>query len=269
MSTDHGQGLPPGARPAYGVAIGYAVLTVAALAWSLSGIEVSPERIMRGFGQAGHLLTMMFLQPDWSYVAKEDGLLEGLRQSVQIAALGTAIAAVLAIPFGVLAARNLYPLPIAPLIGKQLLNLIRTFPELLLAIAFIKGIGPGAFAGVLAIGIHSIGMMGKLYAERIETTDKGALESLRAAGASPLEVFVFGIVPEVLPDFLSFTLYRFDLNIRSATVLGIVGAGGIGEKLVFQQMSSNWHTIGVIVMGIIVTILLVDFISGKLRAKLA
>lgn len=243
----------------------YCILTLIALFWSLSGLDVTWERINRGLGQAGKILEQMFLQPDWSYSGQ---VVEGMQQSIQIAALGTFIAAVLAVPFGVLAARNLSRLGFVPMLGKQILNIIRTFPELLLAIAFIKGIGPGAFAGVLAVGIHSIGMMGKLYSERIETVDKGALESLTASGASPVEVFAFGIMPEVLPDFLSFAIYRFDLNIRAATVLGIVGAGGIGQKLVFQQMASNWHTTGVIVIGIILTILVVDFISSKLRAKL-
>jgi phosphonate transport system permease protein len=125
-------------------------------------------------------------------------VLTGLRESIQIAALGTAIAAVLALPFGALAARNLTRLPVLPYFGKVLLNVIRTFPELVLAIVFIRGVGPGAFAGVLAVGIHSIGMMGKLYAERIETVDKAALEALSASGATPLEVFRHGVLPEVL-----------------------------------------------------------------------
>jgi phosphonate transport system permease protein len=246
----------------------YVLLSLIAIWWSLSGLIVTPERLVRGFQQAGMITYQMFVQPDWSYFWKEGGVVEGMRQSIQIAALGTVIAAILAIPFGMLAANNLSRFFLMPVLGKQLLNLIRAFPELLLAIAFIKGIGPGAFAGVLAVGIHSVGMMGKLYAERIETVERGALESLTAAGASSLEVFVYGILPDVLPDFLSFTLYRFDLNIRSATILGIVGAGGIGEKLVFQQMASNWHTIGVIVMSIMVTIIIVDVISTKLRARL-
>jgi phosphonate transport system permease protein len=216
----------------------------------------------------------MFLTPRWSFltdnpVTKEAGVLTGLRESIQIAALGTAIAAVLALPFGVLAARNLARLAAVPFVGKLLLNAIRTFPEIVLAIAFIKSVGPGAFAGVLAIAIHSIGMIGKLYAERIETVDKGALEALAATGAAPLEIFTNGIVPEVLPDFLSFALYRFELNVRSASVLGLVGAGGIGSLLVFQKNANNWPEIGMIVIGIITTVLLVDFVSSKLRARLS
>jgi phosphonate transport system permease protein len=227
---------------------------------------VSAERIARGLPQVGTIVTAMFGPPDWSYA---DEVLVGLRESVQIAALGTAIAALLALPFGVLAARNLSRLPGLPLFGKLLLNLVRTFPELVLALVFIKALGPGAFAGVLAVGLHSVGMIGKLYAERIETVDRAALEALAAAGASPMEVFRYGVLPEVLPDFLSFALYRFDLNVRAATVLGLVGAGGVGTLLSLKSSAGDWPAIGTILIGIVATVGLVDAVSARLRARLA
>ena len=241
----------------------YSLLIVAAVVWSLGGITNSAPPNTK---EIGEIIRQMFFPPKFSYLPD---VLTGLRESIQIAALGTAIAAVLALPFGVLAARNLARLAALPFVGKLLLNAIRTFPEILLAIAFIKAVGPGPFAGVLAIAIHSIGMVGKLYAERIETVDKGALEALAATGASPVEIFRNGIVPEVLPDFLSFALYRFDLNVRSASVLGLVGAGGVGTLLQIQKLGGNWPEIGVIVLGIVATVLLVDFLSAKLRARLA
>jgi phosphonate transport system permease protein len=244
----------------------YLLLTFAALWWSFSGTEITLERLARGGPQLVGIFKEMFGSPDWSITPK---VITGLKESIQIAALGTALAAVLAIPFGALAARNLSRLIVLPAFGKFLLNFIRTFPELILAIAFIKALGPGPFAGVLAVGIHSIGMMGKLYAERIETVDQGAIEALTATGASPLEIFRHAIIPEVLPDFLSLTLYRFDLNVRSATILGLVGAGGIGTLLDLQRKGGNWPAIGVILIGIIITIGLIDYVSGKLRARLA
>lgn len=247
-------------------AVVYVLLSLGVLWWSFGGLEISAARIAQGLPQAGTILTQMFGPPAWSYFPK---VLTGLRESLQIAALGTAIAAVLALPFGTLAARNLSRVYALPFAGKTLLNLIRTFPELVLALVFIRALGPGAFAGVLAVGFHSVGMIGKLYAERIETVDKGVLEALGASGATPLEVFRYGILPEVLPDFLSFALYRFDLNVRAATVLGLVGAGGVGTLLQFQQLASNWPAIGTILLGIIVTVGLVDFLSAKLRARLA
>ncbi len=244
----------------------YLLLTVAALWWSFTGIEITLERLMRGVPQLFGIFGQMFGSPDWSITPK---VITGLKESIQIAALGTALAAVLAVPFGALAARNLSRLIVLPAFGKFLLNFIRAFPELILAIAFIKALGPGPFAGVLAVGIHSIGMMGKLYAERIETVDQGAIEALTATGANPMEIFRHAIIPEVLPDFLSLTLYRFDLNVRSATILGLVGAGGIGTLLDLQRKGGNWQAIGVILIGIIVTIGVIDYFSTKLRAKLA
>lgn len=244
----------------------YLILTAVAIVWSLSGMDVSWGKIAGRGPQVAVYLRQMFLETDWSYLPKA---WKGLVQSFQIAALGTALAAVLALPFGALAARNLTRTPVPPAFGKFLLNFIRAFPELILAIAFIKAVGPGPFAGVLAIGLHSVGMMGKLYAERIETVDKNAIEALSAAGASPLEIFRHAILPEVLPDFLSFALFRFDINIRAATVLGLVGAGGVGTLLQLQRLGNNWRTIGTILIGIIVTVIIVDFISARLRARLA
>jgi phosphonate ABC transporter permease subunit PhnE len=244
------------------------VLPLVVFFWSVSGIGIDPERLRSGFPNMGLLLKFMFFPPDATILPKT---LIGLRESLQIAALGTFLAAIVALPFGVLAARNLARLPALPFLGKTILNAIRTFPELILAIAFLKSVGPGPFPGVLAMGVHSIGMMGKLYAERIENVDPGAIEALQATGASQLEIFRHGIIPEVLPDFLSFALYRFDLNVRSASVLGLVGAGGIGMLLNLQRTSgaSAYPAIGTIVLCIVATVMLVDLGSAKLRAKLA
>jgi phosphonate transport system permease protein len=265
---------PPPARYAWIVPTVYAVLTVVALWWSLGALEVDWAKLSARGPQIQGLFNQMFGPPAWGQPREEMQSLLGqigtrLKESFQIAALGTALAAVLALPFGALAARNLWPVPALPAVGKVLLNVVRTFPELMLAIAFIKAVGPGPFAGLLAVGIHSIGMMGKLYAERIESVDKGAIEALTATGASPLEVFRHAIVPEVLPDFLSFVLYRFDLNIRSASVLGLVGAGGIGVLLDLRIKGGAWNSIGIILLSIILTVTLVEFVSSRLRAKLA
>ena len=241
------------------------LLTLGVLWWAMGGLEVSGERLLRGMKNAGRILGLMVSHPDFS-ILPDIG--KGLLQSLQIALLGTAIAAVLALPFGVLAARNLSRFGAVSFFGKTLLNAIRTFPELILAIAFIKALGPGPFAGVLAVGVHSVGMIGKLYAERIENVDKGSLESLIVSGASPIEVFIYGVLPDVLPDFVSFGLYRFDLNVRSASVLGLVGAGGIGTLLNLQRLGGKWQAIGLIIVGIIATVGLVDAVSARLRARL-
>ena len=241
------------------------LITLGILWWAMGGLDVSWTRIVRGLPNAGRIFGLMFTHPDWSVLPD---IKTGLIQSLQIAFLGTAIASVLALPFGVLAARNLSRWGAVSFFGKTLLNLIRTFPELILAIAFIKALGPGPFAGVLAVGVHSVGMIGKLYAERIENVDKGSLESLSASGASPLEVFRYGVLPDVLPDFVSFALYRFDLNVRSASVLGLVGAGGIGTLLNLQRLGGKWQAIGLIIVGIMLTVGVVDTVSARLRARL-
>ena len=113
--------------------------------------------------------------------------------------------------------------------GKFVLSFVRTFPELVMALLFIKAVGPGSFAGVLALGLHSIGMLGKLYSEGIENIDKGPKEALIATGANRFQILWYAVLPQVLPDFLSYTLYRFEINVRSAAILGVIGAG-------------NWHT---------------------------
>ncbi|RYX81428.1 phosphonate ABC transporter, permease protein PhnE [bacterium] len=242
----------------------YSALFAAVLLWSFTGLDISPERLIRGIPQLWGTLLAMFAHPDWSYAPD---VMTGLRESVQIAVIGTLIGSVLALPFGAIAATNITPFRFISSGGKLVLGAVRTFPELVLALVFIKALGPGAFAGALAVGFHSIGTMGKLYAERIEATEEGAIEALRATGASPLQVFCHAIWPDITPDLLSFALYRLDINVRAATILGIVGAGGVGTLLQFQ-IGKDWPKVGLILLGIIVTVGCIDAISSRLRAKL-
>jgi phosphonate transport system permease protein len=210
------------------------------------------------------------LHPDWKYVYNPEGedLLRGLLDTLAIAVLGTFISAVLCIPFAFWAARNISRFKPVSAAGKGVLIFIRTFPELVLAIMFIKAVGPGAFAGALALGLHSIGMLGKLYSEAIEGMDNGPVEALTACGANRLQTLWLAVIPQVLPEFFSFTLYRFEISVRSASILGIVGAGGIGTPLIFALEGRAWPRVGIILLGIIVTVTLIDWISGYLRRKL-
>ena len=152
--------------------------------------------------------------------------------------------------------------------GKFVLSFIRTFPELVMAIMFIKAVGPGSFAGVLALGLHSIGMLGKLFSEEIENMDLGPTEALVATGANRFQVLWFAVIPQVIPGFLSYTLYRFEINVRSAAILGVIGAGGIGTPLIFALTSRDWNRVGIILLGIIVMVTIIDLISGYLRKKI-
>ncbi|MDD3171971.1 MAG: phosphonate ABC transporter, permease protein PhnE [Bacilli bacterium] len=188
-------------------------------------------------------------------------------QTIAIAFIGTIIASILAIPFGFITARNVVGKKVSK-IGEILLIIIRTFPEVLLALILIRVSGVGALTGTIVIGIHSVGMIGKLYAEAIENMDNGPIEALDAVGASTAVKIRHGIFPQVLPDFLSTVLYRFDINVRTASVLGIVSAGGIGAPLIFASTNYHWSDLASIMYAIIIMVIVVDVISSHLRKKL-
>jgi len=188
-------------------------------------------------------------------------------QTISIAFIGTIIASIFALPIAFITAKNVAGKKLSK-IGELILVVIRTFPELLLALILIRVVGIGALTGVLTIGIHSIGMLGKLFAEAIENMDRGPIEALDAVGANLWQKIRYGIIPQVLPDFLSMALYRFDINVRAATILGVVSAGGLGTPLIFASYEWNWPTLGAILIAIIIMVTAVDIISSKLRQKL-
>ncbi|WP_256761136.1 phosphonate ABC transporter, permease protein PhnE [Cohnella sp. WQ 127256] len=208
--------------------------------------------------------------PDWNYVyiAEGEDLLRGLWETLAIALLGTTISVFLTIPFALWASRNLVKTRLFSGISTFTLSLIRTFPEIIMAIIFIKAVGPGAFAGVLTIAINSIGMLGKLNAEAIEDMDMGPSEALKACGANRLQSIWFAIVPQAIPSYLSFALFRLEINVRSAAILGAVGAGGIGTPLIFALEGRSWNRVGIILLGIIILVTVIDWISGTLRKRL-
>ena len=146
--------------------------------------------------------------------------------------------------------------------------LVRVFPEIILALIIVKGFGINPLTGVLAIGIHSIGMIGKLFAESIDNMDKAPLEALDAVGANIWVKIRYGIMPQVIAEFSSIALYRLDINVRSATVLGIIGAGGIGASLILASENWNWDILGTILLAIVVMVISVDIVSSYLRNKL-
>ena len=150
--------------------------------------------------------------------------------------------------------------------GKFVLSFVRTFPELVMALLFIKA-GPGSFAGVLALDYTLLNVR-KLYSEGIENIDKGPTEALIATGANRFQILWYAVLPQVLPDFLSYTLYRFEINVRSAAILGVIGAGGIGTPLIFALSSRNWSRVGIILLGIILMVIIIDFISSSIRKRI-
>jgi phosphonate transport system permease protein len=181
--------------------------------------------------------------------------------------LGTALGAIIALPVSFLASRNIVGGPIARF-GESILVLLRVFPEIILAIILVKGFGINALTGLLTIGIHSVGMLGKLFSETIDNMDRSSLEALDSVGANTWQKIRFGIIPQILPDISSITLYRLDINVRSATVLGIIGAGGLGAVLILSAENWNWDILGTVMIAIVLMVLVVDGISNYLRGKL-
>ncbi|UQZ85918.1 Phosphate-import permease protein PhnE [Paenibacillus konkukensis] len=244
------------------------VVVLIILVWAFTGVEYSG--IMATAGEVSRSILRGLFHPDWGYVYLPEGedLLRGLLDTMAIAVLGTFISAVLCIPFAFWAATAKGKARWATGSGKFVLSLIRTFPEVVMAIIFIKAVGPGSYAGALALGVHSIGMLGKLYSEAIENLDRGPTEALVACGANKLQTLWFAVIPQVLPDFFSFALYRFEINIRSAAILGVIGAGGIGTPLIFALDARSWSRVGIILLGVIVMVTIIDIISGYIRKRL-
>ena len=191
-----------------------------------------------------------------------------LLETICIAFLGTITGAVLAVPLAFLGASNIVPKYIA-LVFRVLIMAIRTIPVFVYGLMFIRVTGPGPFAGLLTMGVCSIGMLSKMYIEIIEDLDTKILESLDAAGCNIFHKIRYGIIPQLSASFLSTLIYRFDMNLRDATVLGLVGAGGIGAPLLFAMASYRWTQVGGILAGLIVLVLVVEWCSNYLRNKLA
>ena len=191
-----------------------------------------------------------------------------LLQTMAIAVLGTLFGAILAIPFAFLASTNIMPKPIAYLFRIVIL-LIRTIPSLVWALMWIRVTGPGAACGVITQSVCSIGMISKMYITAIEDLDTRILESLDAMGCTVFQKIRYGVIPQLTASFISTTIYRFDINLKDATTLGIVGAGGIGASLVQCLNSRRWAMVGAFVWGLMVLVLIIEFLSTRIRKKLA
>lgn len=241
------------------------VIVILAVLWGLSLLGISWDRFVLGLEQARAMLYRM-LRPDWSYLPR---LRQGLAESLYIALFATIAGSLLAIPAAFLGAANLWKIKAWPLVNKLFINLIRTFPSIILAIMFFRGVGPGPLAGALALSIYTAGVLGKLYSEIVESVDPRVLEAIASTGATPLQTWFFGLAPRVLPDFLAASLYRLESNVRTATILGIIGAGGIGTWLMMNLNARNWERVGLLLLGMIVSVMIVDTVSGILRRRLS
>lgn len=245
------------------------LLVAAIIIYSAMGIDYSG---LRTFSPAmGMEVIRGLLKPDWPFFYDGSGedLFSLLLLTLGIAFLGTAIATILAIPITLLSASNLWrSYPWVAKIGKFICNVLRAFPELVYAIIFVKVVGPGPFAGVMAIGVHQIGMLGKLYTEEMEAMDESPVEAMKAVGANFWQTLFFARVPSLMPTYSSLSLNHFEIAVRSASTLGLVGAGGIGAPLIFAIQARNWGRVSIILIGVIITVFILDAITGMIRKKL-
>jgi phosphonate transport system permease protein len=190
-----------------------------------------------------------------------------LIDTLAMSVAGTAIAVALSFPLAFLAARNTTPHPVVYLCARTLLNALRSVPELIMGIVFVAAVGFGALPGVLALGLHSVGMVGKFFAEAIEHVDEAPVEAARATGATPLQVLYHAVLPQVLPQFADVSIYRWEYNFRASTVMGMVGAGGIGFELMGALRIMQYREVSAIMLVILVMVTMVDWFSGYLRRK--
>jgi phosphonate transport system permease protein len=192
---------------------------------------------------------------------------EKLLETLEIALWGTVLAIIIGLPLGILAARNLTPNPFVRGLSRGLVSLLRAVPELISALFLVLAYGFGPIAGVLALALHAAGFFGKFYADDMENADDKPQEALRAIGANPLKVLRFAILPQVMPQFIAYTLYILDRNVRMATVIGLVGAGGIGQELKGRYDMYNYGHVGTILLAIFVLVLGLEQISNQLRRQ--
>jgi phosphonate transport system permease protein len=244
---------------------GVPTILVAALALLIFGLvelDFSPARMLNGIQQLGWI-TMMMIPPDPG--SSLPAYLQAMGETLSIAVLGTTLAALLALPVSLLAARNVIPSAWLRFPVRRSLDTIRGIDTLIWALVWINVVGLGPFAGVLAIAISDFGAFGKLFSEAIEGADKKQVEGIRASGGSPLHEIRFGLMPQVLPVIAGQVLYFIESNTRSATIIGIVGAGGIGLQLAEQIRVLEWQKVSFLILMILVAVAAIDWISSRLR----
>jgi phosphonate transport system permease protein len=240
---------------------------VALYAFGLVVLDISPARIAGGAGRLFDIAGLM-LPPDPQSWARAELYLGALGQTLAIACLGTLGAAVLGGPFGFLAARNVVANRLLHLLARRSLDTVRSIDTLIWALIWINVVGLGPFAGALAIMTSDFGALGKLMSEAIEAADDRPVDGVLSAGGSRLHGVRFGILPQVLPVFASQILYFFESNTRSATIIGIVGAGGIGLQLSEQIRVLEWQQVSFLILMVLITVAAIDSLSQRLRTAI-
>lgn len=235
-------------------------LVAALLVWSWHGAEMKPLTLIRDAGNIGTLLADFFPPDftDWRLYVRE------MLVTLQIAVWGTVLAVICAIPLGILSAENMVPWYISQPV-RRLMDAARAINEMVFAMLFVVAVGLGPFAGVLALWVHTTGTLAKLFSEAVEAIETAPVEGVRSTGASSVEEIVYGVLPQVFPLWISYSLYRFEANVRSATVVGMVGAGGIGMVLWELIRSFDFQRTCAVMAIIVLVVTLFDLVSQRLR----
>ncbi|MGV0380749.1 phosphonate ABC transporter, permease protein PhnE [Corynebacterium lehmanniae] len=240
---------------------GLILVAVILSAWAVGLLDAN--RMVTGLADIADLLSEMWV-PDFTHLNSWWGpLLDSMTMSIA----ATALAVLLSVPLALLGARNTSPHRAIYWVARLILNVLRSVPELIMAIVFVAAVGFGALPGVLALGIHSAGMVGKFFAEAIEHAAEAPVEAARATGAGPAQVILHGILPQVLPQMADVTVYRWEHNFRASVVVGVVGAGGIGFELIAALRTLQYDEVAAILLVILATVTVVDALGGALRKR--
>ncbi|MEL6130102.1 MAG: phosphonate ABC transporter, permease protein PhnE [Cyanobacteria bacterium J06627_3] len=239
------------------------LVAIAILIYAGQKSDLSFVELVQGGGNMAEYISRYFPPDftDWKFY------LSDILETIGMGIWGTLVAAIVAVPLAVLAAENVAPVWIV-FITRRFLDAMRAINEVVFALIFVVAVGLGPFAGVLALFVHTAGTLGKLFSEAIEAIDPGPVEGIRSTGASKLQEIIFGVIPQVIPLWTSFTLYRFEANVRAASVLGIVGAGGIGVSLYQSFRAFKYGKVSAILIILILAVGLIDTASSKIRQRL-
>lgn len=241
------------------------IVIVAIYMYAANRAETDFSRFAAGLPEIYRFIVYDLYPPSIGYI---DRAWKGLLETWNMALIATTFAAIICLPFSFLAASNLNTNKYLYQFVRFFLNVLRTIPEIILAIIFVAIVGLGAVSGILALIFFSIGILAKLISETIEAIDPGPLEAIRATGGNQLQVIFYGVMPQILPHYTSYTLYVLEINVRASIVLGFVGAGGIGQHLLRQLNFLAYGNVATIILMTFAAVLLIDFISNRIRERL-
>ncbi|MDA0265945.1 MAG: phosphonate ABC transporter, permease protein PhnE [Cyanobacteria bacterium] len=241
----------------------WGLLAIAVLIYAGQKSDLSFGELFQGSGNMMEYISRYFPPDfnDWRFY------LSDIFETIGMGVWGTLMAAIVAVPLSVIAAENVAPFWLVFLV-RRFSDAMRAINEVVFALVFVVAVGLGPFAGVLALFVHTTGTLIKLFSEAIEAIEPGPVEGIRATGASKLQEIIFGVIPQVIPLWTSFTLYRFEANVRAASVLGIVGAGGIGVSLYQSFRAFKYGKVCAILILLIVAVAIIDTVSAKIRQRL-